>query len=133
MSFDFDTLEALRRQHPAWRLLQADSAALLASFLHRAFVQPNRCVIHQAELASVLDDTLYAVREQRGPATLLAHQVLWTAEPQPTQRDLPRLSDAERRLYDDLRWCRLRDEPLRLEQERVGFGHLERALAAVLR
>ena len=42
MSFDFDTLEALRRQHPAWRLLQADSAALVASFLHRVFVMPNR-------------------------------------------------------------------------------------------
>ena len=69
MSIDFDTLEALRRQHPAWRLLQADSAALVASFLHRVFVLPNRRVIHQAELASALDDTLYAVREQRGPAS----------------------------------------------------------------
>ena len=58
MPFDFDTLEALRRQHPAWRLLQADSAALVASFLHRVFVVPNRRVIHQAELASALDDTL---------------------------------------------------------------------------
>ena len=69
MSFDIDTLEALRRQHPAWRLLQADSAALVASFLHRVFVLPNRRVIQQAELASALDDTLYAVREQRGPAS----------------------------------------------------------------
>jgi Protein of unknown function (DUF3375) len=69
MSIDFDTLEALRRQHPAWRLLQADSAALVASFLHRVFVQPNRRSIHQAELASALDDTLYAVREQRGPSS----------------------------------------------------------------
>jgi hypothetical protein len=69
MPFDIDTLEALRRQHPAWRLLQADSAALVASFLHRVFVLPNRRVIHQAELASALDDTLYAVREQRGPAS----------------------------------------------------------------
>ena len=67
MSFDIDTLEALRRQHPAWRLLQADSAALVVAFLHRVFVLPNRRVIHQAELASALDDTLYALREQRGP------------------------------------------------------------------
>ena len=76
MSFDIDTLEALRRQHPAWRLLQADSAALVASFLHRVFVAPNRRVIHQAELASALDDTLYAVREQRGPASY--PKVHWT-------------------------------------------------------
>jgi hypothetical protein len=63
--------------------------------------------------------------------TLLAHQPLWVDEPQPTQRDLPRLSDEERRLYDDLRWRRLREVPLRLEQERIGFGWVERAVAAL--
>ncbi|HSM20662.1 MAG TPA: DUF2220 domain-containing protein [Rubrivivax sp.] len=63
--------------------------------------------------------------------TLLAHAALWTAEPQPTQRDLPRLNGAERRVYDDLRWRRLREEPLRLEQERIGFGWVERAVAAL--
>ncbi len=65
MSFDLDTLEALRRQHPAWL------------------------------------------------------------------RDLSRLNDDECRLYDDLRWQRLRDEPLRLEQERIGFGWVEQAVAAL--
>ncbi|MDP3083733.1 MAG: DUF2220 family protein [Rubrivivax sp.] len=65
--------------------------------------------------------------------TLLAHQAQWTAEPQPTQRDLPRLNEAERRLYDDLRWRRLADEPLRLEQERIAFGCVERAVTATLR
>ena len=65
MSLDIDTLEALRRQHPAWRLLLADSAALVASFLHRVFVLPNRRVIAQADLAEALEDTLYAVRQQR--------------------------------------------------------------------
>ena len=63
--------------------------------------------------------------------TLLAHEVLWTTEPQPTQRDLPRLNDAERRLYDDLRWRRLKDAPLRLEQERVGFDWLLRRMATL--
>ena len=66
MSLDIDTLEALRRQHPAWRLLLADSAALVASFLHRVFVLPNRRVIAQADLAEALEDTLYSVRQQRG-------------------------------------------------------------------
>jgi hypothetical protein len=60
--------------------------------------------------------------------TLLVHQAQWTLEPQPTQRDLPRLNEAERRVYDDLRWRRLRDEPLRLEQERITFGRVERAV-----
>ena len=65
MVLDIDTLEALRRQHPAWRLLQADSVALVASFLHRVFVLPNRRVIREADLAEMLEDTLYAVRQQR--------------------------------------------------------------------
>lgn len=63
--------------------------------------------------------------------TLWAHEALWVDEPQPTQRDLPRLNDAERRLYDDLRWRRLRDAPLRLEQERIAFGRVEQAVAAL--
>ena len=69
--------------------------------------------------------------------TLLAHQAQWTEEPQPTQRDLPRLSDDERRLFDDLRWRQLRDESLRqlrdeslrLEQERIAFGRVQQAVA----
>ncbi len=61
--------------------------------------------------------------------TLLAHEAHWIDEPQPTQRDLTRLNDAERRLYDDLRWCRLRVAPLRLEQERIGFVRVANAVA----
>jgi hypothetical protein len=64
--------------------------------------------------------------------TLLEHQAQWTLEPQPTQRELPRLNEAERRVYDDLRWRRLRDEPLRLEQERIAFGCVERAVIAAV-
>ena len=63
--------------------------------------------------------------------TLLAHESLWTTEPQPTQRDLPWLNDAERRLYDDLRWRRLSPLALRLEQERVGFDWLLRRMATL--
>ena len=63
--------------------------------------------------------------------TLLAHRAQWTDEPQPTQRDLTHLSAEERALYDDLRWLRLQDTPLRLEQERIGFGWVERAVAGV--
>ena len=66
MTLDIDTLETLRRQHPAWRLLVADSAPLIASFLHRVFVLPNLRVMAQADLAEALEDTLYALREQRG-------------------------------------------------------------------
>lgn len=37
IKLDYATLDALRRQHPAWRLLAAEHAPLVASFLHRAF------------------------------------------------------------------------------------------------
>lgn len=63
-------------------------------------------------------------------ATLLAHQVLWGEEDKPISRDLPRLSDAESALYDDLRDQKLGPN-LRLEQERIGFGWLRRALAGL--
>lgn len=68
--------------------------------------------------------------------TLLQHRHLWGDE-HPDKRclhDLPRLHEAERALYDDLRRDRLQDadgQParcLRLEQEHVRFGRL----AAVL-
>ena len=61
--------------------------------------------------------------------TLMAHRPQWTGEPQPTLRDLPRLNHEEAALYDDLRWLRLSDKPLRLEQERIGFGLVARAVA----
>lgn len=68
MTLDLTTLETMRRQHPAWRLLAADSAPLVASFLHRVFVVPNVRTMAQSDLAEALDDALYAVRAQRGDA-----------------------------------------------------------------
>ena len=67
-------------------------------------------------------------------ATLLAHQLLWTEEPEPSLRDLSHLSADERALYHDLRWKRLGDDDrqVRLEQERIQFGWVENALARVV-
>ena len=59
--------------------------------------------------------------------TLLAHEPQWGHEPQPLRRDLARLTAAERELFDDLRDNRIR-ESLRLEQERIGFGWLQKTL-----
>lgn len=53
--------------------------------------------------------------------TLLAHEALWGEEPDQETRDLPRLTESEGALYDDLRFNRLRPR-LRFEQERVGFA-----------
>ena len=63
-------------------------------------------------------------------ATLLAHATQWGDEPQPTLRDLPRLTERERALFDELRDNRLR-VGVRLEQERISFGWLQQALAAL--
>lgn len=66
MELDFATIEALKRNHPAWRLLAAEHAPLVISFLNRAFVKPNTRGLEQSKLASLLDDELYRVRESRG-------------------------------------------------------------------
>lgn len=63
---DYTTLETLRNHHPAWRLLNSPHAPLIASFLQRAFVIPNLRVIAAVDLAEMLEDTLYALREQLG-------------------------------------------------------------------
>jgi hypothetical protein len=63
-------------------------------------------------------------------ATLLAFETQWGEEDRQTLRELPRLHAEEGALYDDLRDNRLRRN-LRLEQERIGFGWVEAALAAL--
>lgn len=63
--------------------------------------------------------------------TLLAHTLQWGQEPQPLLRDLPRLTEEERALFDELRDNRLAPH-LRLEQERIGFGWLQQALAQLV-
>lgn len=63
---DFDTLDTMRTNHPAWKLLRADSAALIASFLWHAFALPNARSITQEALTEKLEDTLYVLRQQYG-------------------------------------------------------------------
>ncbi len=63
---EFEEIAWLRANSPAWRLLRADSAPLVLSFLYRIFVEENVRSIPAAELASRLDDELYA-RNERVP------------------------------------------------------------------
>lgn len=64
---DYRTLDTLRRTHPAWRLLVADHAPLIVSFLYRSFVEPNVRTAPQQQLVSQLADFLYTLRERFGP------------------------------------------------------------------
>ncbi|MEP6972371.1 MAG: DUF2220 domain-containing protein, partial [Betaproteobacteria bacterium] len=63
-------------------------------------------------------------------ATLLAHEAHWGSEDKPSRADLPRLNADERALYDDLRDNRIRNG-LRLEQERISYGWVQRQLQCV--
>jgi Protein of unknown function (DUF3375) len=60
----FDEIVWLRDNSPAWRLLRAENAALVLSFLGRVFVTDNVRSISATELASRLDDELYALNER---------------------------------------------------------------------
>jgi hypothetical protein len=60
----FDEITWLRANSPAWRLLRADNASLVLSFLYRVFVEDNVRAISVTELASRLDDELYALNER---------------------------------------------------------------------
>ncbi|MCC5840719.1 MAG: hypothetical protein JJT96_11390 [Opitutales bacterium] len=60
--------------------------------------------------------------------TLHAHRVFWGTEPSPTLKSLTRLDPAEAALYGDLASNRIAPN-LRLEQERIAFSSLLKALS----
>ncbi|ABB23402.1 DUF3375 domain-containing protein [Pelodictyon luteolum] len=66
MALDYTTLDLLRQNHPAWRLLRAQHAPLVSSFLHRAFIAPNVRTLSEADLVEQLEDELFALRRQLG-------------------------------------------------------------------
>lgn len=97
---DYDKLVALRRSHPAWRLLLASHAPLVASFLHEVFIAPNARTFSQSALRSKLEDTLFRLREldgadafPRGVRALARGRARTRALPGPPG-DLPRGSSA---------------------------------------
>lgn len=63
--------------------------------------------------------------------TLLSHRALWGVEPKQHDQPVLRLSPEELALYDDLRAGRL-GERVRLEQERIGYAHVTRAVSNCL-
>jgi hypothetical protein len=65
----YEEVAALRAGSPAWRLLRADNAPLILSFLGRVFVDDNVREISASQLISRLDDELYALNERLGDGT----------------------------------------------------------------
>lgn len=70
MPLDYAAVDSLRRNHAAWRLLLADLAPLVVSFLHRAFVAPNVRSLSRPAALSALDDHLFQLRETLGESSL---------------------------------------------------------------
>lgn len=66
MTLDHTTLASFREHHPAWRLLASPHAPLVAGFLHKAFIEPNVRLMSEADLAEMLEDDLYALRQMHG-------------------------------------------------------------------
>ena len=58
---DYAAIETLRDKHPAWRMLRADQAPLLLSFLGRFFVDESRGASPAGQIIDALDDELYAL------------------------------------------------------------------------
>lgn len=80
---NYATLESMRQNHPALRLLRSDHAPLVASFLHRVFIAPNVRSMAQADLAEELEDELFGLREAVGgdcfPKSALEYLNDWAA------------------------------------------------------
>ena len=66
MDLNYDTLDRMRQSHPAWRLLRSSHAPLVAGFLHRFFLEPNRRATPQSDVAEALEDELFVLRERLG-------------------------------------------------------------------
>lgn len=63
---DYEAIDALRTRHPAWRLLRANNASLILSFLGDFFVENNRGASSASVVAAALDDQLYALNREAG-------------------------------------------------------------------
>lgn len=63
---NYDEVEHLRTNHPAWSLVRSNNVALVVSFLGRVFIDRNVANLAAAELTSQLDDELYALNQRLG-------------------------------------------------------------------
>lgn len=77
---DYATLTTMRKTHPAWKLLAADHVALVASFLHRTFVQPNLRSVAQPDLAAKLDDFLFRIGRDDHPKSAAEYLDDWASD-----------------------------------------------------
>ncbi len=66
MALDYFDVQSMRRSNPAWRLMIADNAPLVAGFLDSAFREENNRSISESGLIMRLEDYLFQLRETEG-------------------------------------------------------------------
>ena len=66
MALDYFDIQSMRRSNPAWRLMIADNAPLVAGFLDSAFREQNNRSVSESELIMRLEDYLFQLREIEG-------------------------------------------------------------------
>ncbi len=80
---DYEEIDYLRSNHPAWALVRSQNVALVMSFLGRVFIDRNIADMPAGELASELDDELYALNqrlgEERFPKSAIEYLDDWAA------------------------------------------------------
>jgi len=80
---DYDEVEVMRPSSAALKLLRADNAALVLSFLSHVFVEDNIRSISRTDLVGRLDDELYGLNERMGeqsyPRSAAAYLDDWAA------------------------------------------------------
>lgn len=80
----FEYVRWLKTSHPALKLLNADSAPLIISFLYQVFIRPNKRTIASGDLIHQLEDYLYMINESYGqalyPRTAKHYLNEWTHE-----------------------------------------------------
>jgi hypothetical protein len=112
----YDDVTFLREHSSAWRLLRADNAPLILSFLHRVFVEGNARSVSASELAGQLDDDLYSLNDRLAAGTYPkpAHEYLndwakpevgWLRKYYPAGSDEPHF-DATPAVEKALSWLR---------------------------
>lgn len=82
MAFEFDEIVSKRKNNPSWRLMSADNAPLIISFLDRVFRERNLRQLDEQEMILYLEDYLYELRdgykEDPFPRSAQAYLQEWT-------------------------------------------------------
>jgi hypothetical protein len=96
---DVDQVAYLRANSAAWRLLRADHAAVVLSFLGQVYVEENGAPVGEAALAGRLDDVLDGVRDDF-PRPARDYLTTWAAPEQGWLRRFYPPGSSDEPLYD---------------------------------